>query len=64
MWTIYDIRHDRYWNDQRHEWCDLWHATRFTPQERDRLHLPSLTLQWRYVTPAFLPPLRLATALS
>jgi hypothetical protein len=54
MWTIYDIRHDCYWNAQLNSWCSVEEATRYTVQERNRVPLPSLAIQWRFIEPHFI----------
>ena len=51
MWNIYDIRHDQYWNEQRHTWSTAEQATGYTVQERNRVPLPELSIQWRFVIP-------------
>lgn len=52
MWTIYDVYHDRYWNEQRQCWCKVEEATRYTADQRDHFRLSSVSFQWRFVEAA------------
>lgn len=49
MWTIYDVYHDRYWNEQLQRWCAVEEATRYSAEERVRFRLSSVSFQWRFV---------------
>ena len=49
MWTIYNVYHDRYWNEQHQCWCSVEEATRYTVEQRDHFRLSSVSFQWRFV---------------